>query len=254
MRSDMGRIMGREIDSSDVRAVILAGGKGTRLRPLTAVFPKPLVPLGDKAILEILLMRLQSFGFKRITLCTGYLASMIRILCGDGSAFGLDIEYSGEDEPLGTVGPLGYVKNLTDPFIVMNGDLLTTLNFSKMIDFHVSRNADVTIGAYRRDVSIDFGVIESNNDGDFTGFREKPTYHFEVSMGVNILSRSAMKYVEAGKYMDMPDLILKIYENGGKVCCFREECFWLDIGRMDDYALAQKEYEKNQGKFLGETR
>lgn len=246
--------MKNEIVSSDVRAVILAGGKGTRLRPLTAVFPKPLVPLGDKPILEILLRRLKAQGFKKITLCTGYLATMIHILCGDGSEYGLEIEYSGEEEPLGTVGPLGYIQNLTDPFIVMNGDLLTTLNFNRMLDFHVSKKADVTIGAYSRDVKIDFGVVESDEQGNFQGFKEKPTYHFEVSMGVNMLSRSVMDYVEPGKYFDMPDLILKVHNNGGKVCCFREDCFWLDIGRMDDYALAQKEYEENQDMFLGVSR
>ena len=242
--------MGKTMTSKDTRAVILAGGKGTRLRPLTAVFPKPLVPLGDKPILEILLTRLQRFGFLDVTLCTGYLAEMIRILCGDGSKFGMNIEYSGEEEPLGTVGPLGFIQNLTDPFIVMNGDLLTTLDFNAMLNFHLEQRADLTIGCYQRDVSIDFGVIESDENGRFTGCREKPTYHFEVSMGVNILSSSAMQYVEPGKYMDMPDLILKVHEEGGKVCCYREKCFWLDIGRMDDYALAQEQFEKNQDMFL----
>ena len=245
--------MSAVLTSRDIRAVILAGGKGTRLRPLTAVFPKPLVPLGDKPILEILLRRLRGFGFRKVTLCTGYLASMIRILCGDGSEFGLDIEYSHEEEPLGTVGPLGYIDNLTDPFIVMNGDLLTTLNFNAMLDFHLERQADITIGSYRRDVKIDFGVIDSDESGNFVGFREKPTFHFEVSMGVNILGRRAMEFVEPGKYFDMPDLILKVHESGGTVCCFREDCFWLDIGRMDDYALAQQEYEKNREMFLGAT-
>lgn len=239
-----------KISSRNTRAVILAGGKGTRLRPLTAVFPKPLVPLGDKPILEILLTRLQNSGFRDVTLCTGYLAEMIRILCGDGSKFGMNVEYSGEEKPLGTVGPLGFIENLTDPFIVMNGDLLTTLDFNKMLDFHVSEKADLTIGCFRRDVAIDFGVIESDENGRFIGFREKPTYHFEVSMGVNILGGAVKQYIEPGKYMDMPNLILKVHENGGQVCCYREDCFWLDIGRMDDYALAQKQFEENQDLFL----
>ncbi len=233
-----------------VRAIILAGGKGTRLQPLTAVFPKPLVPLGDKSILEILLRRLNNFGFQKVTLCTGYLSEMIMMLCKDGSQFGLDITYSKEESPLGTVGPLGTLENLTEPFIVMNGDLLTTLDFNKMLRFHTEQHADITIGIYKREVRIDFGVVETNKEKEFTGFKEKPTYHFEVSMGVNILSKSAVKYIEPGKYMDMPDLILKVHENKGRISCYREDCFWLDIGRMDDYAMAQKQFEKNESMFL----
>ncbi len=236
--------------SSDIRAIILAGGKGTRLKPLTAVFPKPLVPLGGKSILEILLRRLNNFGFKKVTLCTGYLAEMIMMFCGDGAKFDLDISYSHEKSPLGTVGPLGTLDNLTDPFIVMNGDLLTTLDFNKMMRFHTTQQADITIGVYKREVKIDFGVIETNNAKEFTGFREKPTYHFEVSMGVNILSKSVARYIEPDTYMDMPDLILKVYENKGRISCYREDCFWLDIGRMDDYAMAQKQFENNEAMFL----
>jgi len=239
------------MDIGEVRAIILAGGKGTRLRPLTAVFPKPLVPLGDRPILEILLSRLSKFGFKKVTLCTGYLAEMIQVVCGDGSRFGLEIEYSREEEPLGTVGPLTLLEDLTDPVIVMNGDLLTTLHFDKMLEFHEEEGADITIAAYRRDVKIDFGVILTDDLGNFMGFKEKPTFHFEVSMGVNVLSKEVIKSIAKGKYMDMPDLILKVHEQGGKVSCYREPgCFWLDIGRMDDYALAQEEFEKNRQMFL----
>jgi NDP-sugar pyrophosphorylase family protein len=237
-----------------VRAVILAGGKGTRLRPLTVVFPKPLVPLGDKPIVEILLSQLQSFGLKDVTICTGYLSELIMTLCGDGSKFGLNITYSKEDSPLGTAGPLGNLDDLTDPIIVMNGDLLTNLNFNKMIDYHLQQQADMTIGVYKREVKIDFGVVESNQAKEFTGFKEKPIFNFEVSMGINVISSAALKYVNAGQYLDMPDLILKIHNNGGKVSCYRENCFWLDIGRMDDYAQAQEQYSANMDMFQGSIK
>ena len=234
-----------------VRAIILAGGKGTRLRPLTAIFPKPLVPLGNRSIIDVLLIRLANYGFKDVTLSTGYLAELIMAVCGDGSKYGLNISYSGEEAPLGTAAPIGLMNDLTDPVIVMNGDLLTTLDFTEMLAFHEKEKADVTIGCYKRDVNIDFGVIESNENNEFIGFKEKPTYHFEVSMGVNIISAEARKFIKLNEYLDMPDLILKVHENGGKVSCYREDCFWLDIGRMDDYGLAQEEFIKNEEMFLG---
>lgn len=236
-----------------MRAVILAGGKGTRLRPLTAVFPKPLVPLGNKAIIEILLRRLKQFGLTDVTICTGYLAEMIMALCGDGKKFGLNIDYLPEETPLGTAGPLAQLQNSTDPIIVMNGDLLTTLSFTRMLESHKQANADMTIGIYKRDVKIDFGVVQKDETGQFTGFEEKPTYHFEVSMGVNIISANALKHIKPGEYFDMPDLVKAVHASGGKVNCFQEDCFWLDIGRLDDYGLAQEEFENNEERFLQAT-
>jgi len=237
-------------ERQNVRAVILAGGKGTRLKPLTAVFPKPLVPLGNRSVLEILLRRLSLFGFRDVTICTGYLAELVMAVCGNGSRFDLNIKYYREDSPLGTAGPLGLIGNLSDPFVVMNGDLLTTLDFRKIVSFHVKRGADITIAVFRREIKIDFGVVETDGSDIFRGFREKPTFHFDVSMGVNVLSRSVLTYVKSGKYLDMPDLILKVHKDGGKVCCYREDCYWLDIGRMDDYALAQEQFSKNEKMFL----
>lgn len=239
------------MSSQPFKAVILAGGKGTRLRPLTVSFPKPLVPLGDKPILEILLLRLKAFGVTDMTISTGYLSQMIVSLCGDGSGYGIDLDYVHEDSPLGTAGALSLMKDLPQDFMVMNGDLLTTLNFNNMMAFHQQRDADVTIGIYRREIKIDFGVVETDK-GEFLGFKEKPVLHHDVSMGVNILSNRVLQYVKEGEYLDMPDLILKVHENGGKVCCFQEDCYWLDIGRMDDYAQAQIDYEEHRAQFLGE--
>lgn len=239
------------MDKLDVRVVILAGGKGTRLKPLTVVFPKPLVPLGNRPIIEILLRRLSRFGLKDVTICTGYLAELIMAVCGDGSQFGLRIEYLKEAAPLGTAGPLGSLDSTAETFIVMNGDLLTTLDIGSMLRFHVEQQADATIGVHRREVMIDFGVVESTPDGRFAGFREKPTYHFEVSMGINTFNRRMLKYVKRDERLDMPDLIMKVHQDGGKVACYRQDCYWLDIGRMDDYALAQQQFEENEMQFLG---
>lgn len=234
----------------DIKAILLAGGRGVRLRPLTAVFPKPMVPLGHMPIIEILLTKIKNAGLKDVTVSTGYLAELIMALCGDGSKYDLDIDYVKEEEPLGTAGPLGLIDELPENFIVMNGDLLTTLNFGKMIDFHKENDADVTIATFKRDVKIDFGVVD--RDGAvFKGFKEKPTYHFDVSMGFNILSKRVLQHVKKNEYLDMPDLILKVHESGGKVCCYQEDCYWLDIGRMDDYAQAQIDFEENQELFLG---
>ena len=235
----------------NTKAVILAGGKGTRLRPLTAVFPKPLVPIGDKPILEILLTKLKNHEFTDAVISTGYLAELIMAVCGDGKKYGMNLTYVNEESPLGTAGSLSLTSDLTDDFIVMNGDLLTTLNLKSMIAYHKEQQADVTIGTHRREIKIDFGVVDTE-DGIFQGFREKPTFNHDVSMGVNVLSSRVLKYVNENTYLDMPDLILKVHEQGGKVCCYNEDCYWLDIGRMDDYAKAQSDFCKNESLFLGE--
>ena len=243
-----GKTLANKNDNTKV--VILAGGKGTRLRPLTAVFPKPLVPVGDLPILEILLAKLRNHDLREAVISTGYLAELIMALCGDGSKYGMTLTYIKEESPLGTAGPLSLVKDRLSNFIVMNGDLLTTLNFSNMIEYHTEQGADITIGIQEREVKIDFGVVDTRN-GLFEGFREKPTLNYDVSMGVNVLSQNVLSELREGEYLDMPELILKIHAAGGKVCCYREDCYWLDIGRMDDYAQAQADFNENPALFLG---
>jgi NDP-sugar pyrophosphorylase family protein len=233
-----------------LKTVILAGGKGTRLRPLTAVFPKPLVPLGNRPVIEILLRRLAASGLTDVTICTGYLGELIQAVCGDGSKFGLKVHYVSEERPLSTAGPLALVPDLTDPFVVVNGDLLTTLDFRAMLDFHRKQQADLTVAVFPREVKIEFGVIEFDDKKEFSGYREKPSYHFEVSMGVNIIGLKALQYIVKGEPLDMPDLVLKVHSNGGIVKCYRQACEWLDIGRMDDYARAQDEFSRNDVLYL----
>lgn len=234
--------------------VILAGGKGTRLRPLTSVFPKPLVPLGDKPVLEILLRRLKQMDFTRVTLCTGHMEELLRAIVGDGSRYGLKVSYSHENQPLGTAGPLANLSSLSDPFLVMNGDLLTTLDFRGMLDWHNRHLADATIAVFQRDINIDFGVIETDGNSGFLNYREKPRYRMDVSMGINILGRRLIESMTPGEPMDMPQLILNAHQRGLSVRCYREDCYWLDIGRMDDYALAQDEFAQNRRLFLLEDQ
>ncbi|BDG07082.1 sugar phosphate nucleotidyltransferase [Anaeromyxobacter paludicola] len=234
-----------------MQAVILAGGKGTRLRPYTTTFPKPLMPLDDLPIVEIVLRQLAHHGFTDVIITTGHLAELIRLFCGDGSRWGLHIEYSLENEPLGTAGPLALLADrLEDHFLVMNGDLLTTMSYRRVYDAHVASGATASIGVYRREVKIDFGVIEEDEPGRLARYVEKPTFHFDVSMGINVLSRSALRFVEPGKRLDMPDLMARIVAAGERVSCYREPCYWLDIGRVDDFQVASEEFQKRRAEFL----
>ena len=238
--------------NDNITVALLAGGRGTRLRPLTTVFPKPLVPLGEKPVLEILLRRLAAHNLRKVVLSTGYLSELLMAVVGNGSKYGVDVTYCHEETPLGTAGPLTLIGDrLSTPFMVMNGDLLTTLNFSALLAFHREQQADATVAVFRREVKIDFGVIESDPAGQFTGYREKPTYHFEVSMGVYVLNPSTLTHIPRDRKFDMPDLIAAVHAAGGRVSCYREDCYWLDIGRMDDYAEAQEQFERNSQLFLG---
>lgn len=238
---------------ADVTAAILAGGQGTRLRPLTTVFPKPLVPLADKPVIEILLRRLAAHRFRNVTLCTGYLAELIMAVCGNGSQYGLSVDYVREQGQLGTAGPLSLLQNPSDPLFVMNGDLLTTLDFGAMLAHHVRTGAAATIAVTTRKVNIDFGVIESGGDGRFTRYVEKPTMSLQVSMGAYVLSRSVLAHVESGRRLDMPDLITRVAQSGERVSCFVSDCYWIDIGRMDDYGIAQEQFASDPGRFLSGT-
>jgi NDP-sugar pyrophosphorylase family protein len=235
-----------------MQALILAGGRGTRLRPYTTVLPKPLMPVGDYPILEIILRQLKYFGFEEVILAVGYQSHLFQAFFQDGERFGLRIRYSFETEALGTAGPLALVLDqLQQDFLVMNGDLLTTLNYRNLWEHHKNSGAAATIGLYQRDVKIDFGVIESDGDGRLLRYIEKPTYHFDVSMGVNILNTQAIRpYLNPGKHLDLPQLMSMLRENGRPVRCYREPCYWLDIGRIDDYQTANEIFGTRQAEFL----
>jgi len=233
-------------------AVVMAGGKGVRLHPYTATFPKPLVPLGDLPILEILLRQLRSGGITRVILAVNHLRHLIEAFCGDGSRLDLQIQYSVEEEPLGTAGPLAAViDRVSDEFVVCNGDLLTTLDFHTMIEAHTSASNAATIAVYEREVKSDFGIVEVDSNFGLLRYLEKPTYKHLVSMGFYVLNREAVRpCLHPGKYLDMPALMRLLVAGERRVICHQQECFWLDIGRPEDYAAAQTMFAENRSMFL----
>jgi NDP-mannose synthase len=225
-----------------LRAVMPAGGKGVRLRPFTANFPKPLVPLGDLPIIELVMKRLVSFGITDITLTLGHLAELIKAYFLHRQEFTrqLNLRYVDEEKPTGTVGSLACVPDLDNTFLVMNSDVLTDLDLDELVTFHRQQGSTLTIAMHERHVKIDLGVIEFDHSCRVTGYREKPEHNYHVSMGIYIFEPRALSFIERGKYLDFPDLVFKLLEAGEKVCARPCDCKWLDIGRPDDYAKAQE--------------
>ena len=227
-----------------MRAVILAGGKGVRLQPFTVVFPKPLVPLGDRPIIEVLIQRLIAFGITDITLTLGHLAELIKAYFHHRPQLTSQawVRYVDEQEPTGTAGSLASVSGLDETFLVMNGDLLTDLDFDALVSFHRSQGAALTIAAHRRLIKIDLGVLECGGDYRITGYNEKPELSYNVSMGIYVYEPRVLNWIAPGTYLDFPNLVLKLIANGEKVCAMPCDCLWLDIGQPDDYARAQEIY------------
>lgn len=222
-------------------AVVMAGGKGKRLRPLTYAIPKPLLPVGERPILEILLSQLKKHGFKRAIISIGYKGELIRSYLGDGSRLGIPVEYVEEENALGTAGALGLVKDrLKKPFLMVNGDILTKLDFSRLYKFHVSEKAVMTVGGIEYKVRIPFGVIENDN-GHVRGITEKPTASYLVAGGVYALSPEALTRVADGQRLDLPDLMAGLVREGKKVLTYKITEPWLDVGKMSDYERATRE-------------
>lgn len=236
-----------------MRAVILAGGKGARLKPYTTVLPKPLLPIGDVPILEIILRQLRHNGIRDVTVAIGHLAELVQAFFGDGRKFGLNIIYSIEDKPLGTAGPLAAIEGLDSDFIVMNGDLLTTLSYSELIKKHKEEKATTTIAVYKKDVKIDLGVLELDEESNVSKYMEKPTHHYSVSMGVYVFSPRVLQYIERDKYLDFPDLVQILLNKGEKIYGYQNDDYWLDIGRHDDYDKAINLFESNKHLFLDDS-
>jgi NDP-sugar pyrophosphorylase family protein len=237
------------------RAVILAGGLGTRLRPYTTILPKPLMPVGDRPILDIVIRQLARAQFERVTIATGYLAELIEAFFGNGSRHGIPIDYFREDEPLGTVGALSLIDGLDEHFLVMNGDVLTDLDYRALLDGHAAGDHAATIAAHRRQVQISLGVMhfdDHEDDGRVTGYSEKPTFDYEVSMGVYCFAPRAIELISPGERLDFPDLVLRLIAAGEPVRAWRSDGYWLDIGRPDDYEQAQDEFESRRSQFLPE--
>ncbi|AEB10471.1 sugar phosphate nucleotidyltransferase [Desulfobacca acetoxidans] len=225
-----------------MRAVILAGGKGIRLAPLTEVFPKPLVPVGGMPIMEIVIRQLKFHGFTRITLAVGYLADLIQAYFQDGSKWGVSITYSREATPLGTAGPLALIDDLNETFLVMNADVLTSLDYLDLINFHRSHGGIATIGTNKKHVKIDLGVIVTNGLHTIQDYIEKPTTDYQVSMGVYIFEPRVLDFIRGKGYLDFPDLVKTLLKAGLPIKSYPFQGYWMDIGRHDDYAQASEEF------------
>src|SRR4030042_335557 len=226
-------------------AVIQAGGKGTRLRPYTLALPKPLMPVGDLPVIEILLKWLRRWGVKNSWRTLGYLGGLIRSLCGDGHQWDMKIEYSQEPEPLGTIGPLRIIKqHLKDTFLTVNGDLISDLNLREFIKFHKSHKGLITVGVTEKNVKVDMGVLESQN-GRMSGFQEKPALKFTVSMGIYCMEPEILKLVPDGVPFGFDDLMNAMLDQKVPVYLYRHNGLWLDIGRGEDFRHAQELFMKD---------
>jgi NDP-mannose synthase len=238
------------------RAVILAGGKGSRLGPYTTVLPKPLLPVAERAILDVVVHQLRDFGFTQLTLAVGYLAHLVRAVMGNGSNHGVNIVYHEESEPLGTVGAIGTVEGLDESFLLMNGDVLTALDYARFMDLHRESGNVLTIASHRRVVRTDYGVLHLDGRGGethfVTGFEEKPEIPYVVSMGVYALEPRALQYIDKNQYLDLPDLVLRLLDAGEAVGSYVYDGYWLDIGRHEDYEQALLEFEELRPMFLRE--
>jgi len=233
-----------------MKAVILAGGLGTRLAPYTTVLPKPLMPVGDRPILDIVVRQLRHYGFDDLHFAVGHLAELLMAYFGDGSRFGVRIRYSREEKPLGTAGPIGLVEGLDEPFLVMNGDVLTTLDFRALMVEHRQTGAAATLGAFRRSVRIDLGVIEFDENKQLTRYTEKPTHHYWVSGGVYAFDPKIRGLLPPGERVDLPDLVRDLASRGEVVRCHVHEGYWLDIGRVEDHQLAAEDFMTHRAEFL----
>ncbi|SDW72312.1 Nucleotidyl transferase [Amycolatopsis xylanica] len=234
-----------------MHAVILAGGRGVRLRPYTTALPKPLVPIGEEyAILDIILQQLRSYGFDQATLAIGHLGSLIQAFVGDGSKWGIRVDYAEEETPLSTIGPiLNFLDRLPEDFLVMNGDVLTDLDYLALLEHHRQAKAPLTVATYQRQVKIDFGTLETS-DGRITSFVEKPTLAYGVSMGVYAMSRKTLAPYPRNVPFGLDDLVLDLLARGDLPCSYDFGGYWLDIGRPDDYDEANASFEKLRSVLL----
>lgn len=236
------------------RVVVLAGGGGTRLQPYTTILPKPLLPIADMPILEILVRQLARDGFTRISLASGYLAGLLQAYFGDGSRWGISIDYTIEDEPLGTAGPLSLVKDLEEPFLVTNGDVLSNLSYRDFLAFHCDSNAIATVAAYERNVEVPLGVLDLDANGDVSSYTEKPTFDYLASMGIYAMQPEVLKYIPKGEYFDLPDLVRVLIEQGETVGAHRFSGYWRDLGQVSDYEEAVDEFVNMRDDILGTER
>ena len=235
-----------------MKAVILAGGKGARLAPYTKILPKPLMPIDDMPILEVLLRQMKYAGVNDVTLTVGHLSALMEAFFQDGRQWGLTICYSYEQSPLGTAGPIALVKGLDDTFMVTNGDVLTTLDFEDLLRFHRELGGIATIASHKRQVRIDLGVLQRDNGHVVVGYSEKPTIDYVVSMGIYVFEPRVLEFIPLNQYLDFPDLVLKLIAAGEKVISYPFEGYWKDLGHPEDYEQAAEDFSRMRDQFLRE--
>jgi NDP-sugar pyrophosphorylase family protein len=235
-----------------MRAAILAGGKGTRLFPYTTVFPKPMLPIGDKPILDTIIKQLSYYGFQEIILSVGYLAELLQAYFANcnGLPENVTISYVREDRPLGTAGSLSLLNKQKDAILVMNGDTLTTIDYRQLFKYHQESDAKITIATHKRDVYIDFGVLHVDDQNRLVGYDEKPTLKYLVSMGIYVIDPDILEMIPYNERLDFPDLVKRVMAQNEKVQCFITDEYWLDIGRHDDYAKAVESFEEMKSTLL----
>ena len=230
-----------------MKAVILAGGKGKRLAPFTVTIPKPLVPVGEKAILEIIVNQLREANIKKLKFAVGYLAELIEAYFGDGSKFGVSIEYSREDKPLGTAGPVRLLVGEKEDFLVMNGDVLADMKFEEFLNFHKRSGSIATICCYEKTSRSSLGIVETDNNGFLKDYREKPVTTNLVSTGIYCFKPPVAEHIKEGECIDLPDLMRRLIDSGEKIGVYLMKDEWFDIGTFEDHAKAQ-EYWVNKSK------
>jgi NDP-sugar pyrophosphorylase family protein len=224
-------------------AVVLAGGKGTRLRPFTHVLPKPLLPVGERPILDVVLSCLARDGCTRATIATGHLGHLIELFCGQGEKWSLELDYFREGHPLGTVGALVHLDpRPQERFIVMNGDVLSDLSFQALLDDHDASGADLTIASFRRRVRDELGILEHDADSRLVAYHEKPEHEYLVSMGIYVLEPHTLDLISP-EGMDFPSLVQALLDRNRPVHTCTHDGYWLDLGRPDDYARANEEFD-----------
>jgi len=233
-----------------MRAVILAGGKGTRLKPYTVTLPKPLMPLGGRmSIVEIIIRQLSKAGFNHITIAVNHMAKLIMAFCGEGERWGVKIDYSLEDSPLSTIGPLTLIEDLPEHFLVMNGDILSDLDYGNFMKNHIRADNDVTVSVYQREVKIDFGVFHLDHEGSLKSFNEKPIEDFVVSMGVYGISRRVVENLDRNQHYGFDNLMIDGIRKGNKIKAVMFSGYWLDIGRPEDYDQANTDFERLKAEW-----
>lgn len=233
-----------------MRAVILAGGEGKRLYPYTLVMPKPLIPIGELPIIEVVIKQLAARGFRRLSIAVGYHAELIMAVMRNGEKWDIQIDYTLEDKPRGTIGPLKQIPNLDDPFLVMNGDLLTDIHYEELMAHHLNQGCIATVATCKRHVKISLGVLNYDDKQRITSFEEKPEFDYDVSMGCYIFDPRILDYIPDDEYFGFDQLMHTLLKAGEPVAVYPFNGNWLDMGTPEDLARAVEEFERHRERYL----